>query len=185
MGKAANSKTDEARIGALQSAVALYKGEFCEGIYSEWCLAERERLERSYLRALGVLMAIHISQGKYDQAISYGKKILILDPLREEVHRGLMSCFMALDRRAEAVRQFQQCARLLQRELNVLPVSDTVNLYRQILDERVEEKSSNGTLPTAYQSRLNQAYESFLSAADELNSLIEEGKVVQEPELTN
>jgi DNA-binding SARP family transcriptional activator len=183
--KAAKAKSDKQRIGALQSAVALYKGGFCEGIYSEWCLVERERLERSYIRALGVLMSIHISQGKYDQAIPYGKKILILDPLREEVHRALMSCYLALDRRVEAVRQFQSCAHLLQRELNVLPMGETIDLYRQIIDERVEDRSSNGNLPTAYQSRLNQAYESFLSAADELNSLIEEGSGVQEPELSN
>jgi len=183
--KAARAKSDEARIGALRSAVALYKGGFCEGIYSEWCLAERERLERAYIRALGLLMSIHIKQGKYDQAIPYGKKIVILDPLREEVHRALMSCYLALDRRVEAVRQFQRCARLLQRELNILPMGDTIDLYRRVIDERVEDRSSNGSLPTAYQSRLNQAYESFVSAADELNSLIEEGRVVQEPEPFN
>jgi DNA-binding SARP family transcriptional activator len=183
--KAAKAKSDKQRIGALQSAVALYKGGFCEGIYAEWCLVERERLERSYIRALGVLMSIHISQGKYDRAIPFGKKILTLDPLREEVHRALMSCYLALDRRVDAVRQFQSCANLLQRELNVLPMGETIDLFRHIIDDRVEDRSSNGSLPAAYQSRLNQAYESFLSAADELNSLIEEGSRVQEPEPSN
>ena len=97
----------------------------------------------------------------------------------------MMICYLALDRRIEAVRQFQSCARLLQRELNVLPMVETIDLYQQIIDERVEDRSSNGSLPTAYQTRLNQAYESFLSAADELNDLIEEASQVQEPEPSN
>ena len=180
--KAETAKSKKGRLEALQSAVAIYKGGFCEGIYSEWCLAERERLERSYLRSLGSLMSIHISRGEHQLAIPHGKKILRIDPLREEVHRAMMRCYLALNRRVEAMRQFQSCARLLQRELNILPMAKTIDLFRRVVDERVEARSSNGSLPAAYQNRLNQAYESFLSAADELNDLIEEGSRVQEPE---
>ncbi len=180
--EAEKTKSNKIRLQALQSAVAIYKGGFCEGIYAEWCLAERERLERIYLRALGGLMSIHIGQGEHQQAIPYGKKILSLDPLREEVHRALMGCYLALNRRSEAMRQFQSCARMLQRELNILPMAKTIALFQRVVDERVEEQSSNGRLPTIYQDRLNQAYESFLSSAEELNDLINEGSRVEEPE---
>lgn len=175
LNKSSKADTQKKRMEALQSAAALYKGSFCEGIYSEWCLAERERLERVYLRTLGKLMLNHFKQRNYELGITYGKKILELDPLREEVHRALMSCYFALDRRVEAVRQFQSCANLLQSELNVLPMAETIDLYQQIIEERVGFHSSNGSLPEAYQLRLIEAYESFLEAADDLNKLIDEG----------
>jgi len=44
---AAEQATDDAaRMQRWQQAVELYHGSFCEGIYAEWCLRERERLER-------------------------------------------------------------------------------------------------------------------------------------------
>jgi len=165
----------------LRTAIALYRGAFCEGIYAEWCLVERERLERRFIKALGRLMALHISREEFQQAVTLGKEILNRDHLREEAHRALMHCYWQLGQRSESVRQFQSCARLLQRELNVLPMPQTINLYRGIIEERISDYSSDGPIVSVYQERLDAAFENFLTAADELNSIIEETSRRPEP----
>ncbi len=179
--KAEEADNDSAVETNLRTAIALYRGGFCEGIYAEWCLVERERLARRFLKALGRLMALHMSREEFQQAVTLGKEILNRDHLREEVHRALMHCYWQLGQRAESVRQFQNCARLLQRELNVLPMPETINLYRKIIEERISDYSSDGPVASVYQERLDAAFENFLTAADELNSVIEETSRSPEP----
>jgi DNA-binding SARP family transcriptional activator len=161
---------------ALKAAVSVYKGSFCEGIYAEWCLLERERLEREYLRALGQLMAAQMQRQAYNLAATLGEEILMRDPLREEVHRALMHCYWKLDRRSSAIRQFQRCARLLQSELQILPMPETISLYRRIIDERLYQLQQNGHGPTPSSAEILAAYNNFLLAAEDLNLLLDEVK---------
>ena len=168
---ASKSPESRSREQALESAIAVYKGVFCEGIYAEWCLLERERLERQYLRALGQLMASQMRRHAYDLAAITGEEILMRDPLREEVHRANMQCYWKLGRRSSAVGQFQRCARLLQSELQILPMPETISLYRQIIDERLYEIQQNGNGPPS--SKLLAAYDNFLMAAEDLNAMLD------------
>ncbi len=173
---------DEARQQKLRQAVTRYKGPFCEGIYAEWCLRERERLERVYLRAQGQLVAVYFRQERYQEAINAGQRILEVDPLREEVHRALMRCYWQLGRRAAAVQQFQRCATLLQQELQILPMPETIALYRGIVEERLEELGAGPNFDIG----LRLAYDDFLRAAERLNSALDAAEVVrlQEPSLS-
>jgi DNA-binding SARP family transcriptional activator len=157
----------------LRDAVALYNGAFCDGIYTDWCLLVRERLERRYLWALGRLMAGLIQREVYDEATTLGEEILRLDPLREEAHRAMMLCYWKQGWRERGVRQFQQLAHLLQSELHILPMPETIGLYRQIIDDRLGQMALNGREPTPYQRQLQTAYDSVLSAADSLNKLLD------------
>jgi DNA-binding SARP family transcriptional activator len=168
---------EEQRQRRLRLAIDLYRGPFCEGIYAEWCLRERERLERLYLRALGQLMAGLMRQERYEEAIGAGKAILDNDPLREEVHRALMRCYWKLDQRAAAAQQFQICARLLQAELQVLPMPETIALYRCIVEERLD------ALAPAHaglqEMQLRAAFENFLDAAQQLDAALEAARIPQ------
>jgi DNA-binding SARP family transcriptional activator len=168
---------EEQRQRRLRLAIDLYRGPFCEGIYAEWCLRERERLERLYLRALGQLMAGLMRQERYEEAIGAGKAILDNDPLREEVHRALMRCYWKLDQHAAAAQQFQICARLLQAELQVLPMPETIALYRCIVEERLD------ALAPAHaglqEMQLRAAFENFLDAAQQLDAALEAARIPQ------
>lgn len=166
----------------LRVAVSLYEGAFCEGIYAEWCLLERERLERSYLWALGKLMAFQMARQAYDAAADIGQDILRRDPLREEVHRAIMICYWKVGQRARAVRQFQRCSHSLQAELGILPMPETLSLYRRIVEERLLELSFDGLLPGSQKEALQAAYANFLVAAEDLNSLLDRAdEAVEEP----
>jgi DNA-binding SARP family transcriptional activator len=140
------SKTD---IHDLQTALALYKGEFLTGFNDPWALVERERYRRIYLNTLGRLTEIHTAWQDYGGAIGYAQAILDLDPLREDVHRDLMRCYVMQGRRTLALRQFELCRDSLRRELGVAPMRETLALYQHIADhgDRVAgEGSAPGTL---------------------------------------
>ena len=172
------------REQAYRAAIALYSGQFCEGIYAEWCLLAREQFERNYLRAQGQVMGGLIQRQEYEEAIIIGQDILARDPLREEVHRAVMRCFWNMGQRARAVRQFQRCARLLQTELQILPMPETISLFRQIVEDRFDELRVDDPEAGPYNQELKAAFHTFLTAAEDLDTLLDLVEQVQETPVT-
>src|SRR5262249_25855507 len=73
-------------------------------------------------------------------------RLIALDPLQESVHRTLMRLYARLGRRAAALRQYQLCVSVLQRELGVEPEADTRQLYQEVLRRRpVQAGADAGT----------------------------------------
>lgn len=184
IGEAERTEDGQKRESALRLAIKLYSGSFCDGIYAEWCLLERERLERSYLWAMGQLMVVLMQRQAFEEAAGIGQDILQCDPLREEVHRAVILCFWKLGRRSQAIRQFQLCARSLRAELRILPMPETIALYQQIVNERLGELRINGRGPALYENEIDGAYEAFLKAVEDLNSLLEKTEKLPEERLT-
>ena len=119
-------------VESLQQAVELYRGEFLEGCYSDWCLLEREQLGDLLRLALEGLLRYHESRGELTEAISFAKRLNSYDPLREEMHRALMRLYAALGDRPAALAQYQSCKAILKRELNVAPMPETETLFLKI-----------------------------------------------------
>src|SRR5262249_44307849 len=84
-------------------------------------------------------------------ALHTALRLLALDPLQEVVHRAVMRLQTALGRRDAALRQYQTCVAVLQRELGVEPEPVTKELYREILRER--ERSIPATEPPGVGNR--------------------------------
>ena len=130
------------------------------------------------LRTLAKLMVYHGTKGQYEEAITYGQRILSLDPLREEVHRELMRYHQSAGRRAEALQQFQACRGILREELDIEPMPETMALYRRIRDHRWETEEGK-TLTQAEDAlssqrehtltRLHMALERFDEARSQLS----------------
>ena len=156
----------------LQSAESLCSGELLEGIYAEWCLIERERAARLRLYGLGQLVAFYLSREAYHDAIEICQKILELDPLREEVYRTLMVCYSEVGRRSDGIRQFQRCANMLLDELGILPMTETIEVYRRLVAQAADFDLVNG-IETEHERQLMQTFEEFMALGDRLISLIE------------
>jgi DNA-binding SARP family transcriptional activator len=156
----------------LRAAIALYRGELCEGIYADWCLLERERLARYYLRALGHLMAHLIQHEAYEEAVSLGQKILQYDPLREEVHRAIIYCYWQMNAPVQAVYQFQACSHLLMEELQTVPMPETLNLYRQVMAGRLHHFQNSIMHTNLADIGVEAAFREFQQAGDKLNELL-------------
>jgi len=117
---------------AMEEALDLYHGDLLKDCYDDWCLAERERLQLLLLRVLKRLQRHYRLCGAFETAISFGNRLLALDPLQEDVHRELMRCYVDAGQRPIALEQFQHCRETLRRELGIEPMPETWQLYRQI-----------------------------------------------------
>jgi DNA-binding SARP family transcriptional activator len=116
----------QGRVGspeALQAAADVYGGDLLEGLavqespFEEWLTAERERLRELALEVLARLLTAQRDQGHTEAAIQTAARLLALDQLQEPVHRTLMRLHAQLGRRGSALRQYQICVGILQREL--------------------------------------------------------------------
>ena len=128
----AGGDLDAVQIAALQSAVDLYRGEFLEGCYSDWCLRERERLQSIYMAVLEKLMGWCEAQRRYEEGVAHGQRVLLCDPAREVTHQRLMRLLLASGDRAGALRQYERCVAALAEELEVEPSDETRALYGSI-----------------------------------------------------
>lgn len=120
----------------LEQAVELYRGDFMSGYYEDWVLLEQERLAALHLDALGWLIETAKSQGAYEHAVTYAKRLTHHDPLREDVHREVMRLSVLLGRHSDALRQYERCRSVLSAELGTTPATATTQLYERIARQR-------------------------------------------------
>ena len=130
--------------GALAEATELYRGDFMEGFeldeerFDQWVIAERDRLHRVALRAHAQLMESQAKNGSLDNAIATAQSSLRIDPLQESMHRGLMKLYMDSGDLVNALQQYDHCAKILKRELQVDPDAETKRLFTQIAQLRAK-----------------------------------------------
>jgi DNA-binding SARP family transcriptional activator len=137
---------ERTRMDNWSKAVELYRGDFLEGFivkdsyeFEDWSFFERERLQRRYLEALTELSDYCGKQGEYEKAIAYAIQILSRDSLQENIHRQLMRLYYAAGNRSAALRQYEICEEVIERELGVAPLAETTTLYEQILRQELVE----------------------------------------------
>src|SRR5213083_2176827 len=127
---------------ALERAAALYRGDLLEGMsvaeppFEEWLRAERERLRELAIESLAKLLAHHARTDAVEHAVQTAVRLLGLDPAQEAVHRTLMRLYARQGRRGAALRQYQACIGVLERELGLEPEAETKQLYRELLQAR-------------------------------------------------
>lgn len=128
----------------LTEAVALYADDFMAGFslpdnptFEEWQFFQRENLRQSLAGALQQLLQWHSLQKDFEPAIEYGRRWLALDPLHEPAHRQLMLLYAWSGQQSAALRQYQECARLLEQELSIQPEAETRELYESIRTKQV------------------------------------------------
>jgi two-component SAPR family response regulator len=126
----------ESRAEALRQAIALYRGEYMEGFYSDWCLPKRRSLEEHYLGILSELAHWCMDEGSHDQALELCEKALQNDSYREEMYRLMMKCHSLLGQPSRVTQVYQRCAAVLAEELGVEPAPETFALYQELMVEK-------------------------------------------------
>lgn len=127
------------RLEPLIAAVDLYRGPVLDGFalpacaeFEAWVMQERQSWERRYLDALALLVDAYVARGAYAEAIAAAQRALAVDPLAEEMHRQLITLYAAAGDRIAALRQFEQCVIVLERELGVSPLPETRAVYEAV-----------------------------------------------------
>ncbi len=134
------------RLHFESSSILLEGVEYadCE-VFNEWLLFERERLVQIRLEALAASMAKLERQGDVLAALSLARARLQADPISEIAHRDLIRLLYLNGDRAAAMLAFERCREMLQIELGLAPLPETLLLIAEI---------ERGQLPTASRSGL-------------------------------
>ena len=125
--------------GKHEQAVSLYAGDFLAGFslrdaapFEEWHQAQAEALRAELADSLERLIRDERDAGRLQKAIAHARRWIELDLLSEPAHRALMRLHALAGDRSAAIRQYHECAQLLDRELGVAPLEETVALYDAI-----------------------------------------------------
>jgi predicted ATPase/DNA-binding SARP family transcriptional activator len=157
--KATEGALHERRSALLSDAVNLYRGPFLHGFtlpssaeYEEWASQERQVWERRYLDTLATLVEAQAEAGDLPAAIDYAQRYLATDDLAEDVHRRLIELYAAAGDRVAAMRQFERCVVVLERELGVSPLPETRAAYEaarggEMKTEHGTRKSNHSEIP--------------------------------------
>lgn len=133
-------KPSDPKLGRqLRKALSLYRGDLLEGEYDKWCLAEQDRLKAMKRRAIELLFSHYLHCSDWQRACDCGIELLTLNPLREHIHRELMILYYLIGDRPLALKQYDVCHTVLERELSVRPMRLTTDLYEAL---KVEDTTS-------------------------------------------
>jgi len=122
----------QAAFGPSLIATTILRRPFLAGQDGPWVDSRRATLASSLVRALDCRVDALIAYHEIASALTHAREAVRLEPYRESGYRRLMRVLAAGGDRAEAVRVYNQCRDLLQRELGVAPSAETESLYREI-----------------------------------------------------
>ncbi|HEU5375032.1 MAG TPA: BTAD domain-containing putative transcriptional regulator [Ktedonobacteraceae bacterium] len=131
--QALTERADELAQTAFEDMTKLYRGDYVQPFYSDWCTARRDELRRLYLDACQQLALLAWRKDKIEESAAYWQQILAIDACSEEAHTGLMRCYMRQGKRGLALRQYQYCAEMLRLEWGAVPGATLQNLYRRLM----------------------------------------------------
>lgn len=116
----------------LEDASSLYTGDFLDGYYDDWIVAERERLREIHVENLLRLIVVKRGERALAEALEMAAEVFRLDPWRESALRNIMEVRLESGDRAGAFSAYEQFAQRLLTELDAEPMSETTALYEAI-----------------------------------------------------
>ena len=130
-GNTSSAHDNDASLRWYERAIDLYRGDLSVGD-NHFAIIERERLRARYLTLLARAAGQHFGAGRHEAALHLAEQLLKSDPCREDAHRLVMRCFVLRGERAQAMRQFGLCVRVLGDEFDAAPEPATIALFNRI-----------------------------------------------------
>ena len=141
---AANEPAKAKVAAALAESVA--REPFLPGDDGAWVEAKRRELADVRVHALSALAESSLRSGETADAIRWAEQEIEAEPFRESGYRRLMAAHIARGDRAEALRVYEQCRRLLADELGAYPSPETEAVYRELLEEPSRDRGETAEL---------------------------------------
>jgi YVTN family beta-propeller protein len=114
-------------------AESLTRRAFLPGDNGEWVEDKRRELADIRSRAVTALADACLRTGAGGEAAGWAQQAIELEPFRETGYRLLMEAHAAGGNRAEALRVYERCRRLLADELGAYPSPETESVYQRLL----------------------------------------------------
>jgi DNA-binding SARP family transcriptional activator/class 3 adenylate cyclase/TolB-like protein/tetratricopeptide (TPR) repeat protein len=133
---------DALAAGETEAAVALYHGPYLDGFvvadapeFERWAEAERDRLARSYARALERLAEEREGEEDAAGAVEWWRRLAAHDPYSSRVALRLMRALDASGERAAAIRHAGVHAVFVRNELGTEPDGEVLGLAERLRAE--------------------------------------------------
>ncbi|CAN7542445.1 BTAD domain-containing putative transcriptional regulator [Terrabacter sp. LjRoot27] len=123
---------DEA-AAALDSALALWRGEPLPGATGEQARMLADRLTGRWMTATECRLQIEIDAGRHEAVVEHVQDLVARHPLREHLRRQLLVSLYRSGRLAEALHEYDRLRRTLAEELGTDPSAETQAVHQQIL----------------------------------------------------
>ena len=149
----ADIQKKEGRIDAFlqltEKAIGMCRGAFLGGETEQpWMVSLRERLRSKFLGCVNRLGRHWEQTGQWEKALECYQRGLDADDLAEEFYQNLMTCYLHLDREAEARAVYHRCRKILSSALGIEPSAKTQAIYKSLL----EKTKSKGEMKTKLQA---------------------------------
>lgn len=121
-------------FGWGQVTFHITRRQFLPGDDGPWVTQRREELSSLLVRAHECISDSYLLKQQFAMAARHAEQALSLDPYRETSYQRLMQAHHQSGNRAQALRVYEHCRRLLANDLGVSPAPETESLHRQILE---------------------------------------------------
>ena len=132
--QALTQEDDATARTAFLAMIDLYRSDYVQSFYSDWCSLRRDELRTAYLDARHHLAQISWRSDHFEESATHWQHMLAVDTCQEGAHYGLMRCYLRQGKRGLALRQYQRCKETLQEELGIQPGPTIENLYQRLTE---------------------------------------------------
>ena len=117
---------------AYKSAIKLYKGIYLPNrIYEDWSSEEREKIQILILGSYITLAEIVLDENPLE-SIRLAQNALAIDPTWEDAYRLQMQAYLSKGNRPQAIKAYQKCVAILDKEYGIDPLPETRKLIKEI-----------------------------------------------------
>ena len=128
---------DEAlRLSLYREALSLYGGDFLPKLTMEpWVMPLNAYYHQMYLTAVSRTLALLLERKEYTEAAELCEQAIAIEPYSEELYNAYMTALIALERRSDAVRAYEEMSEGLFSSFGVMPSDESRALYREAMRE--------------------------------------------------
>mgnify|MGYP000244272913 CR=1 FL=1 len=120
---------------AYREAIDLHHGVYLPNrLYEDWSSEERERIQVLILGAMITLGELLVETNPME-SIRFAQQALLIDTAWEDAYRIQMAAYFQKGNRPQAIKAYQQCEKVLDKEFGIPPLPETQALLRKIKDK--------------------------------------------------
>ncbi|GGG37191.1 AfsR/SARP family transcriptional regulator [Bizionia arctica] len=117
---------------AYKAAIALYQGVYLPNrIFEDWSSEEREKIQVFILGAYVILAEMLLNENPLE-SIRLAQCAIAIDKTWEDAYRLQMQAYIIKGNRPQAIKAYQKCADVLDKEYGIDPLPATKNLLQEI-----------------------------------------------------
>ena len=143
----------------LSRAVSCSRGEFLDGFslpdcpdFDDWQFETEQMFTAIFTRTLEELMSASQSGERPDLALSCAQKLILMDPVREDYYRIIMSLHSDSGDFSSAISQYDILTRILKRELDAGPEGATTELIKKIKGKQKKNENAGSKISPVHPS---------------------------------